>query len=241
MKNKKITLALIFNFIIAVGMITGIIVDAVVSKQYHDSGNEKYEPFFLNLKYYTVLSNVVLAIAATILIVYIFLLLKRKIKKVPLWVSIFKMCATTGTTITMLVVLFVLTPGIAAGLGDESVKITTLYINASAIYHVINPLTGLLTFILFETNKKIELKHCCFGMIFTGAYSVFYVLEAYLHFLPNCYWKAMSYDWYKFVESVGDYGIAPMIIAFIAASFLITWLLRLVNSKINILGKSCYM
>ena len=83
MKKKKITLALIFNFIIVIGMITGMIIDGVVSKQYHDAGNEKYEPFFLNLKYYTVLSNIILAIAATIFIVYIFLLIKRKIKKIP--------------------------------------------------------------------------------------------------------------------------------------------------------------
>lgn len=237
MKNKKITWALVLNFVIVVGMITGIIIDAVVSKQYHDSGDERYEPFFLNLKYYTVLSNIILFVAASIFIVYTFLVLKKKIKKIPNWVSIFKMCATTGTTITMFVVLFILTPGLAAGLGDESLSPSTMYVNASSIYHVVNPLAGLLTFILFETNRKIEFKHCCFGMIFTIAYSIFYALEAYLHFLPEQYWPAMSYDWYGFVGVVGDYGIAPLLIGFAGFSFLVTWLLRLANQKIHILEK----
>ena len=232
MNSKKITCSLVFNFLIVVLTAKGFMRD--IFENFKDSLLDKNEPsIFLQFRFYTILTNLILAIVAIIFIVYDFLLI-RKINKIPNWLIVLKMCATTGTTITMFVVCFILFPGALAGF--SKVGLGFAFSGTSKYYHIFTPILGILTFILFETNRDIKLVNCCFGMIFTELYSIFYIVESLTHFLPSS--GPLSHDWYSFVSLVGYDLIFPMMIVFAGFAFLITWLLWLGNRKIHILEKT---
>ncbi|MCQ3907879.1 MAG: hypothetical protein MJ219_04110 [Mycoplasmoidaceae bacterium] len=142
------------------------------------------------LRFFTVQSNILLAIAALAIFVFDLLLLTNVANKIPKGMHIFKLCTTTSTTITMLIVVCVLTPGILLGLSDT--PISFLYEGAGTIYHLINPILAILTFLLFETNTETELVYCTLGAVHIELYSVFYILDAYLLFLPT--YNELSHD-----------------------------------------------
>ena len=112
-----------------------------------------------DLRYYTLDANLFALISALL-----FLTLR---KRIPNIVNIFKYSSTLSLLITVLVVIFVLCP-----MGDHSFNF--LFLDAPNLYfHVLCPLTALISFIFFEKNElENTVKNNLMGIAFTFVYGV---------------------------------------------------------------------
>ncbi|MCR5760599.1 MAG: hypothetical protein K6F82_01145 [Sphaerochaetaceae bacterium] len=126
--------------------------------------------------YYTVLSNYFLCISSVLTVIYSIPILKGKAESVPQFVSRLKYMATCVVTVTLLVVIFILTP---TTLGEPDCK-NTLVANfvflmtyGSMLYmHTLCPVLAIISYTVFEKpeiyNKKLPLQ----GLMFTAVYAV---------------------------------------------------------------------
>lgn len=230
MNKKKTIISLFFNVAILVATIIGLGVAVLDTKK---QGMD-YALLFI---YYTTLSNIFLMIASGILVVYESMLLSKKIKAMPNWVNIVKLSSASATTLTMLVVLLFLTPMMALNPKEGGMPASFLYLGANLIFHVLNPVLGILSFLLFENTKEIKFPQICFSLIFTGLYEIFYTTDIFLEWVPLQ--GEASHDWYGFLILVnGNKSLIPLVLLlFLGITFLIAWLLWLGNRKIVILEK----
>ena len=161
-------------------------------------------------KYYTVDSNALGGLVALVYIFYEIALAKGKITRIPKLLHLFRLAATTGLTLTMLVTAFFLIPQFG-----ENWYI--LYIDNNFFFHLTVPILSIITFIFFEPDiKDISLKDSLFGIITMLIYAVFYTINIIAH-LGNGH-PIKDYDWYGFL---GD-KLTNALIA-IPAMLLITW------------------
>lgn len=185
-------------------------------------------------KFYTTDSNILLIIASIIMVIYISLLWKGKIKKLPQWVTIFKLIATATVTLTMFITVFFLTPISIYGIssGQSAFPPETLYLGSNMLFHIVCPSVAIVTYLLFEDGKNIKLAKTTYSLIPTLAYGVFYMTMAYTHLGPNGI-PLLKYDWYSFCH-FGPVAAPFMFIGVTGIYYLFTWLLWLGNRKINI-------
>lgn len=224
MKNKKLLIALNTNISFVALTLIGMLLWIFDARQQN-------VPYVSAFRYYTVLSNLFLAITSGIMFVYFILLAKKKVSEIPKWVYIVKLCGVTATTITFLIVVFVLTPGLAMGVNvGEKVTVVFLYTGGNLIFHLITPILAIVSFLLFETRKNIKLPQITFSLIFTGLYEIFYTTDVYLKYLPSS-WGA--HDWYGFAGTVVP--VPVLLILYLGLTFLVAWLLWLGNRKIHVL------
>ena len=145
MKQKNVV-AIVFNLLIVtltiIAMILAIFDVQKMGKTYVDV-----------FKYYTTLSNLFLFITAILTVTFKFREIFLKNKPMPKWISILKLCATAATTVTMVTVICVLTPGAILKPTDEF-DVAFLYSGSNCIFHVVSPIIAILSFILFETNRN---------------------------------------------------------------------------------------
>lgn len=239
MNKKKSIISLIFNIAIIIITIVGLGV-AVIDCQKQDVS---YGLIFI---YYTTLSNLFLCVSSMIIVVYESLLLKNKIKVIPTWVYIVKLCATTSIALTLGVVIFFLTPLFVLD-GTKNVvapltlfsdshfnlpDVSFLYTGSNLLFHIFNPILGILVFLLFENTKRIKFPFVCFSIIFTEIYELFYYSDIFLKWIPVS--GQTTHDWYHFLVLVNDnQNLIPFLaLAFVGITFLIGYLLWLGNNKI---------
>lgn len=228
MNKKKLYWSFGINIAIVVLTIIGMGLGVI------DTANQ-HVPYESAFKYFTILSNIFLMIACAIMLVYQILFIKKKIKFIPKWTYIVKLCAVVSTTITFLVVIFFLTPIVALQSADSGgVDIAFLYSGANIIFHILSPILGALCFLLFDTCKTIKLPQTLFALIFTGAYEIFYTTDVYLQWLPESWGE---HDWYMFTQ-FGIEFVPVILVLFLGLTFLLSWLFWLGNKKIHILEKT---
>ena len=142
MNKKQRISSLVLNAVI----IAAVIVSASLSFVL-ESVEDGIKPNWTTILYFTVLSNIVLAVASIATIVDIAKSWKQDKFTLNKHIFIFKYIATTGTTLTFLVVLLILLPGVST---MEKYKNIHLYRNEQAMLHLVIPLIGLFTFIFTE-------------------------------------------------------------------------------------------
>ena len=138
-------------------------------------------------KYFTVQSNVFMAVSASISLYY--LLFKKE--KYPTWVVIVKMIAVICLTVTFLTVLGYLAP---------LMGFLAVFEGANFYMHLIVPVLSIVTFILLEPKVDIKFKWNFFSIIPTGTYGTIYIICVAAF---NDYGNVSGWDWYAF----GTYGI----------------------------------
>lgn len=227
MNRKKVIISLLFNITILCLTIIGLGIGVLDAQRWNES-------YVLVFKYFTVLSNIFLAISCGVLIVYEGKWLAHKIYDLPKEPYILKLCATVSTTITFLVVIFFLSPQFALGLSPGDYTLAFLYSGSNAIFHVVSPVLGILAFILFENRNDIKLPQTLFALIFVALYSIFYTLDIFYKFMPED--GIVSHDWYNFTGN-GTRFIPLVLFIFIVVTVALSGLLWLANRKIRILEK----
>jgi len=106
-------------------------------------------------KFFTVDSNILLAIASGIYLYFNINRLMGKEIETPNWLKIFKYVATNAGAITFFVVLFFLMPG---GALFQDLSPSYFYEDNCMVLHGFAPILGMLTLILFEKEDRIERK-----------------------------------------------------------------------------------
>ena len=177
------------------------------------------KPGTLNL-FFTVNSNIFMAVCSIIALVFYILHLTKE-KKIPYWVSLMKLTSTVMVSITFFTVIFFLTPAFL------SIAIS-FYLKYNLFMHVLGPLTAMFGYTLFETDNKVLLKHTSFVLVPLVLYMCIYI--SLVIGTGN-----LDYDLYGFAHAYeGDsFHVGRAIISMIAmpsAAYLITLMWWFMNT-----------
>lgn len=171
-------------------------------------------------RYFTVDSNVLAGVVSLVYLIY--MAGKKKDRKdqtqhtnsrtkgMPLWLTLLKLGATTGVSLTMMVTVFFLAPTSSRGF-------FALFMNSNFFFHFIIPVLCILSFVFFERPEtKIKFKYSLTGIIPMVLYSIYYTTNILLH-LENGK-PTNRYDLYGFLG--GKLSNAWFVIP---AIYLMTW------------------
>ena len=164
-------------------------------------------------KYFTVQSNIFVAITSLLTIIFFI-----KEKKVPEWLIYVKLTSTTSVMITFSVVIFYLAPTMGFYL---------VYTGVNFLMHLVVPLIALLEFLVFIPKIDIKVKFNLFSILPVLIYGTFYLTNIVI----NIGYGDLKYDWYL----LGSLGIWMGLTAFIVIlglSFLISFLLSFLHKII---------
>lgn len=202
--NKQTKTAFILNLLIIIFTLFATI-SVVIGFKFMQNITVLSEKNFKSFRYFTVLSNILAAIVA-----FIYILNKEKL---PAWLYILKLAATTSVTFTMIVTVCYLAPTSKNGY-------FSLFMNSNLIMHLITPLLCIISFIFFESSEKLPFKFSFAGVIPMVLYAAFYTPNVLLHL--NNGKVDPAYDWYGFLAfGLNTIWIVLPLLAFIA------WLLSL--------------
>lgn len=206
--NKHLKISLILNactvFLFLFGMITSLAswqwmgIDGNLTPETHNF-----------LWFFTVDSNILLAVASLILVILEALILLNKRKDIPHWVYVFKYVATCTTTLTLMTVILYLSPL----LGLDFWK---LFLNNNLFFHLVSPVIGIVSLIFFEANDEMSWKVSFLSLVPMGLYSIFYLTNVYTHL--NNGQVDPKYDFYYFA-SKGIFMTCVMIIVMLAITY----------------------
>ena len=178
---------------------------------------------FAAFRYFTVDSNVLAGIIALVYLVYI--MRNKQTISIPKWLTLLKLAATTGVTLTMMVTVCFLAPTSSRGY-------FALFKNSNLFLHFVIPVLCIVSFIFFERpTVKISFPLTLTGIIPMFVYSVYYTANILIH-LGNGQ-PLSKYDWYGFLG-----GKLSNIWFVMPAIYLLTWIFSIVlwlcNKKINL-------
>lgn len=215
--NVKISLA--FNILIVIMTVVALTV-VLAQLKFMKGYEERAELTGLQaFGYFTVQSNVFMAIVSLALAIKEIKLLKGKIEIIPYKYYIFKMIAATAVGLTFFVVFIIFSILFKKGL-------LLLLKNGNLFFHFIIPVTSILNFIIFEKTDAIKFKHTFYGLIPTFLYEIFYTSNVLLNMKDGK--VSPSHDWYHFTQN----GILILIsIPFIMLG--ITYIITLINWRLN--------
>jgi len=220
--SRKILTSLILNIVISVLVFFGSIA-IFVGFNFMGSVGRLDAAGFEMYKYFTIQSNVLAGIAATILMIYEILFIKGKINKLPNWIYILKLVGTVGVTITFLVTAFYLTIVL-----DSPWYL--LYTNSNLIFHGIVPIICVISFIFFENNRDLKAFSIFVGVSHTILYCIYYVTNVLVH-LENGQ-APLKYDWYMFAQAGMKY-VPIVVVIMIGFTLGVSFILYLGNKKIG--------
>ena len=176
------------------------------------------------LKYFTVLSNIMMGFAALIMIPVDILILAHKKEKCPLWAKSFMHVSATGVALTMLTVFFFLGP---------SMGFDIMFVQANLFMHLLSPIVAIIRVIFFEhEEERLPFYATFFGVIPLSIYGAFYLINIIVH---NGYGTA-QYDWYGFGASGLGLGIVSYVVVSLSV-YLISFLLYFGQKKMLALYK----
>ena len=169
---------------------------------------------FRNLRYFTVLSNLLMTAASVLNIVYAIIALKLN-KDIPSWVSKLKYAGASAVALTLLVVLLFLWPVF---------HVPGLYSGANLFMHLIVPVLGSLSFVL-GGNKEIRFKDSFISVVPMLIYGAWYIGNNAINGIGQ--WPDTN-DWYGFLSWGWGSGLAIF-----AALILMTWGVALIMRDIH--------
>lgn len=167
------------------------------------------------LKFFTVDSNILVGIAALLLAV------AQYRGKVAPWLYTFKLVATVGVAITMLVTVFYL--GFVVSTGYLS-----MFQGSNFFFHLIIPLLSIVVFMFFEKTDCIAFKCNFFSFIPIVLYGIYYAISVLTHMENGVVQK--GYDWYQFFQ-IGTKSLMIVYPFFLVFAFLVSFTLWKVNKR----------
>ncbi len=210
--NKK---SLIINCIITVFVFIGAYLTFFV----HDDSSMLITDGIENLKYYTVLSNILAGIVAFISVIQ-HVQKKRKKQSVRHFLAYARMVSATAVTVTFLTIGLFLGP---------LYGYSKMYRNANFFFHLVVPLLVVVDLVFFEDEKEYPFGATLAAAAFTFAYGVFYLVNIFINGIGK--WPE-SNDWYGFLN--WGFGVGVVIFAFVTIfSFAISLLLRFIVKRKN--------
>lgn len=215
--NKHLKTSLILNSVIVVLFLFGMITSLVNWQWMGVNGNLTPETHNF-LWFFTVDSNILLALTSFILVVYEVLLYFKKIKEIPHWLIILKYVSVSATTLTLMTVILYLSPLLGS-------KFWMLFLNTNLFFHLVSPVLGIVSFIFFENKDKLSWKVSFLSLIPMVLYAIFYITNVYTHL--NNGKVDPTYDFYYFASNGVLMTIVMIIVMLIityGSALLLYWL-----------------
>ncbi len=184
---KKIHITLLLNTIAFILVLVGVYI------MLHPAKNKGLltSSGFANLKYFTVLSNLLYGAAAFFTILYI-LMKYAKTKtftfSFPLWFQVAKLVSATAVGVTFLV--------IAAFLGPIYGH-ASMYQGSNLYFHLIVPLLALADFLIMEAGSTFTFRYIWLSIIPTLIYGICYLANILINGVGT--WPDTN-DWYGFMN-----------------------------------------
>jgi hypothetical protein len=170
-------------------------------------------------KFFTVQSNILIAIVSFIFLKNEIDILKGKKKEITTRNYILKLIGTTSVGLTFFIVFAYLGPISKEG-------IMSMLMNSNLFFHLIIPVMSIMTFVLFEKTNKISFKNTFYGLIPTAMYGFYYLINVLIHMENGK--VSPIYDFYWFVQN----GVWTAFIV-VPIIFIITYLISLSMWKLN--------
>lgn len=186
MSRKNTTSEIIFNLVIVLLAVTGIIL--MITSQPEEGALQSSG--LENFKFYTVLTNVFCSIIA--LVQLIFILLKKDTDKI----RVLKLAAVVGVAITFAVVAFMFGP---------LYGYPQFYKRGNLFFHLLEPLAAIAEFILIR-REKMPFRYTVFAAIPTLLYGIGYLLNILINGIGGP-WPYTN-DFYAFLSWGWPVGIA---------------------------------
>lgn len=189
-KRRDSVVSLLINLciVIFVGMIMWI---NFRSDFVHDDAWFGFSGWYC-FRFFTVLSNIFLAITSIIIIVFDVKNIINNKYEIPKWAMILKFMGTVAATVTLLTVVLLLSPLWEIN-GDGYF---TLFLKNNFFMHLVNPVLGLITFIFFERPNDFKFKYIFFGLLPTVLYSIVYITLVLVGYWPDFYYFTFGgYMW----------------------------------------------
>lgn len=219
MSRKRMKLSLVFNILIVLFTVFAFIVK--ITKFSFMPGDEIIlsDSVVEVFRFFTVDSNLIMAIIAFIFACFEISILLGKKKDIPKNMYILKLMGTASVTLTFLVVFLYLSWIVKGGP-------YTMIINSNLFLHLVNPILSIITFVFFEKSNKLRFNDTFFGLVPMGLYGIFYLGNVISHAENGK--VSLEYDWYGFVQN----GVWTMVIV-IPLIFILTYFSSYLLWKFN--------
>ncbi len=159
-KNGRLICSIVLNTLLIVIVTFAVLCNFVEVFSYEEG--IKYSVCF---RYFTVDSNILVALCALILLVCCIKKLRNSDYQIPNWVILLKYVGTIAVAITFLVTLFYLAP--FAGIGK-------MYSKINFFLHLVAPLLAIISCLFFDSNSTISSKSSFLAIIPMAIYAVVY-------------------------------------------------------------------
>lgn len=207
-RNFRETLQVGFNVLLIVFVGTGIKI--MMSNQQESAALTSTG--IGNLKYFTVLSNILCGIIAVLWVVLYIL-----DKKLP---AVWKLVSSSAVVLTMIIIAAFLAP-----LYPD----LNLYEGSNRYFHLIVPLIALAEFVLMETKTEIPFKYTFVAAVPSLLYGMAYLVNNLVNGIGQ--WPETN-DWYGFLN--WGYPVGILIFAgIVLLNWGVTLLLRFLNRRAN--------
>ncbi len=120
-------------------------------------------------EYYTQDSNLLLLISSIMISLYLIFDLKGKKMKLPKWFHALRLCAVLSTTVTFLVVLFILSREFSNGLVGAFLDGSMKY------HHLLCPVLGFISYVFYE-KYEVKSKDNLLSLVFTILYTIVLII-----------------------------------------------------------------
>ena len=194
-----------------------------------DNSNSLSSQGLESLKYFTVLSNLYMGIAALFTAIYRIIISSKANKSMPKWIEILNLSGVICVMITFLTVISFLAPKDAIDGGS----FFTMYKGANLFFHLIIPLVAILNFLFIEHDCELKIKYALFGVIPILIYGIFYINNFFSHWVYSEFDGIKTYDWYHLLGNGNFLQVILIFIGFFIGSYLLTLLIWFLNKKLR--------
>lgn len=179
-----------------------------------------------SLRFFTVLSNIFVAIVALMLVVYCIKNLVNEKYEFPKWLILLKHISTTAVAVTFVTVVVLLAPSYAI----SGKSYFALFVHNNFFMHFLTPICAAVSFVWFETPHTISLKQSLLAILPVALYSVLYTTMVVFVGEANGGWP----DFYNFTFGGHNWIIPISAIMMLALTFgLGTLLMHLHNKRVK--------
>ena len=200
---KKLKIACILNFIIALLVLFGVLFMFLNITFMGDnnilsiSGRELF-------KFFTVDSNMFMGVIAFIFGIYELKIIKNKEKEIPHLFYSLKLMATVSVTLTFLVTALFLVPTLKYPWYE-------LYKNSNLFFHLLVPVLSIINFTVYERSDTLDIKDVLLSAVPVIFYSSFYTANVLSHVGEEN--VLTEYDFYGFLR--GGLKTLPLVMLLI--------------------------
>ena len=205
MKSKLFYISFVLNILTFFLVFRGIVVMLTVGTEV--LGDNSLVVF----KYFTFQSNLFMGIVALIFAIFQFLIIKRRIEKIPHVLNVFLHVGVTAVALTFIIVILFLAPGYGFDL---------MYQQANLFFHALVPIVAMINYMFFMKDAKIRFIQTLFAIVPCFLYGIVYFAVV----VSNNAYGNIDIDFYMFGKDgplIGAFNfLLVMIIAYIFGLFL---------------------